>query len=189
MENEKGHIIVKITIIRHEKVDMTWKKKYNSAAYDSACQKYDACPVIPASKAVLEEVCNKPVYISELSRTYETGCRLFGEIQFIRTPLLNEVTIRAFTDTKNRYPLWLWNFMGRCQWLLQNKRQAEGKADTVIRAREMIGLLEEKKEDCYIITHGFYMRTLIRQMKKQGYQIKGSTVRISNLDRIYAVKQ
>lgn len=37
---------MKITIIRHGKVDMTWDKKYNSAAYDSACAQYDQSPIL-----------------------------------------------------------------------------------------------------------------------------------------------
>lgn len=45
------------------------------------------------------------------------------------------------------------------------------------------------REDCYLITHGFYLRTLIRELKKQGYRIrKSSPLGISNLDRIIAVR-
>lgn len=167
---------------------MIWNRKYNSITYDLACNKYDRCSIISRTKEVFEVDHTKTVYISELSRTYETACKLFGNKNFIKTGLLNEVPIKSFTDTKNMYPLWLWNLVGRFQWFLQNKRQPEGKKDTIIRAREMIGFLEENKEDCYMITHGFYMRTLVKELKKQGYKIKGNIFGIANLDRIFAIK-
>lgn len=178
-----------ITIVRHEKVDMSWDKKYNSATYDLACSKYDECPIISGAKENFETDNTKTVYISELSRTYETACKLFENRNFIKTPLLNEVPLRSFKDTENNYPLWLWDFMGRLQWLIQNKRQAEGKKETVARAKEMITLLEENKKDCYAITHGFFMRVFIRELKRQGYRIeKSSKLSIANMEKIIAVK-
>ena len=32
---------MRIIVIRHEKVDMSWDRKYNSSAYDVACERYD----------------------------------------------------------------------------------------------------------------------------------------------------
>lgn len=179
---------MEITIIRHEKVDMLWDRKYNSATYDLACDKYNRCPIIFSSKEYFKADNSKTVYISELSRTYETACRIFQKTDFHKTAFLNEVPLKSFRDTDKMYPLWLWNFAGRLQWLLQSGRQVENKKDTVIRARKMIKLLEKYQQDCYLITHGFYMRTLIRELKKQGYKIRKRNIfGISNLDMIVAV--
>lgn len=174
-------------MIRHGKVDMSWDKKYNSAAYDLACDKYDECPIASKEYSKIDDT--KTVYISELSRTYETACRLFNKNDFIKTSLLNEVPLKSFKDTTIMYPLWVWNFVGRFQWFLQSGRQAESKNETVIRAKKMIELLEKHQEDCYLITHGFYMKVLIKELKKQGYKIKNNHFfGISNLDMIVAVK-
>ena len=87
------------------------------------------------------------------------------------------------------YPLWLWNFVGRLQWFLQSARQEESKKETIIRAKRMIELLEERQEDCYLITHGFYMRVFIKQLRRQGYKISNNRIwGISNLGMIVAVK-
>ena len=169
---------------------MSWDKKYNSATYDLACKKYDECPIVLPSKEYPKIDNTKMVYISKLSRTYETACRLFKKRNFFKTALLNEVPLKSFKDTNRMYPLWLWNFMGRFQWFLYNDRQAESKTETIMRAKRMIKLLEDHQEDCYLITHGFYMRIFIRELKKQGYKIKNPHfLRISYLDMIVAIKR
>lgn len=178
-----------IILIRHEKVDMTWDKKYNSATYDLACGKYDKCPVIADRCRHFKPHAVKTIYISELLKTYETAHKLFGDRHFEKTSFINEVPLRSFKDTEKMYPLWLWNFMGRLQWFMQNKRQAESRKETMTRADKMIDLLEQRGEDCYIVTHGFYMRTLLTKLKKRKYRIKRNRVfGISNLDEIIAIK-
>ncbi len=199
---------MQIIIIRHAKVDMSWDKEYNSATYDLACDRYNECPIISVSNessampiwafGECREGSNieyskiddtKTVYISELSRTYETACRLFKNTDFVRTALLNEVPLKSFKDTNKNYPLWFWNFAGRLQWFLQSKRQMESKEETVIRAKEMMKLLEERWEDCYLVTHGFFMRVFMKELKKQGYKIqKNKFFGISNLDMVVAMK-
>lgn len=180
---------MKIIIIRHEKVDMVWPKRCDAALYDSATRDYDICPVIPDKREPVPAIGTAAVYISALPRTYETACKLFGERAFIKTPLLNEVPMRSFRDTKTVYPLWVWNMMGRIQWFLLKERQPETKADTVFRAREMVRLLEEKGEDCYIVSHGFFMRILLWELKKHGFQVKRPRrFAIGNLDQVIAVK-
>lgn len=176
-------------MIRHEKVDMAWEKKYNSITYDLACNKYDECPLILQNKEYSKIDDANTVYISELSRTYETACRLFNERDFFETALLNEVPLKSFKDTNKMYPLWMWSVLGRVQWFLGSDRQAESKKETIVRAKKMIQLLEEHQEDCYLVTHGFYMRVLIKELKKQEYKIKNNHIfGISNLDMIIAVK-
>lgn len=181
---------MQITMIRHEKVDMQWSKKYNSVTYDLACDKYDRCPIIFSQGEYFETDETKSVYISELSRTYETACRIFKKTEFCKTAFLNEVPLKSFKDTDKMYPLWLWNLAGRVQWLLRSERQVETKKDTILRAEKMINLLEEHQQDCYLVTHGFYMRTLIRELKKRGYKVKKrNLLRISNLDMVVAAKR
>ena len=180
---------MRIIIVRHEKVNMTWKKRYNSATYDLACAKYDGAPIILSGQKYPETDNAKTVYISELPRTYETACRLFKKDNFLKTALLNEVPLRSFKDTPKSYPLWLWNFAGRLQWFLKSNRQKETRKDTVLRAKNMIKMLEEKREDCYLITHGFYMHVFIKELKRSGYLVKNGLGIISNLDMIVAEKQ
>ena len=110
----------------------------------------------------------------------------------MKTTLLNEVPLRSFKDTEQSYLLRVWNFIGRFQWFMGKSRQPESRENTRLRARKMIRLLEKRQEDCYLVTHGFYMRVLIRELRRCGYRLRREkTFRrfgISNLDRIVAVK-
>ena len=192
IKGEIGGSVVRIIVIRHEKVDMTWDRKYNSAAYDLACEQYDRCPIAFPDKKYAKIAGAGKIYVSGLSRTYETACRLFEETDFVETALLNEVPLRSFKDTKRSYPLWVWNFIGRFQWFLGRSRQSESREKTRIRVREMIRSLETRQEDCYLVTHGFYMRVLISELRRCGYRIRREKIfrsfGISNLDRVVAVK-
>ncbi|MBD5476758.1 MAG: histidine phosphatase family protein [Lachnospiraceae bacterium] len=183
---------MRIIVVRHEKVDMTWDRKYNSVAYDLACEHYDRCPIAFPDKKYAKITGAKKVYVSGLSRTYETACRLFDGTDFVKTTMLNEVPLRSFKDTERSYPVWVWNFIGRFQWFLGKSRQPESREQTRIRVREMIRLLEKRQEDCYLVTHGFYMRVLISELRRCGYRIRREKIirsfGISNLDRVVAVK-
>lgn len=180
---------MKIVIIRHAKVNMKWEKKYDSKQYDLACKKYDESEIVPISEIMSIKDSADMVYISDLPRSYETACQLFGRRDFCRTSLVNEVPSRSFKDTDKKYPLWIWKSVSRIQWFFNSKRQPETREETIIRARKTIELVENNNEDCFIITHGFYMRTLVKELRSKGYKIERKRkVGIANLDRIIARK-
>lgn len=181
---------MRIEIIRHQKVNMEWASKYNASSYDLACQTYDQSPII-TQDTKLQIPSNYPtkIYISELSRTYETAYQLFGERDFIKTNLLNEVPLRSFHDFHHLLPVTLWNVMGRLQWFIGSQRQSESKRQTIKRAQKLLELLESAHEDCCLVTHGFFMHTLLKVLKKQGYHIDTNhTFGFSNLERLIAYK-
>lgn len=179
---------MKIVLIRHEKVDMKWEKRYDSRSFDKACRSYDEAPVF-AGKCERMYTNRADIYVSSLSRTKETAEKLFGEKKIIATKLLDEVPMTSFTDTKREYPAGLWSFMARIQWYFQKKRQPEIRRDTIRRSKELIAYLEEKHRDCYCVTHGFFMITLIKEMKKQGYRAeKSKGFGFSNLEQIVMTK-
>lgn len=179
---------MKVTIIRHEKVNMEWAAKYDSASFQADCDRYDRSHVITTPVDQLE-VHNAQIYISELVRTYETAFKLFGDRPYIRTDLLNEVPMRPYKDTSRQIRRQIWNLFGRLQWYQQNRRQPEVREDSIVRANKLMNKLEDKGENCYLVTHGFYMRTIISVLKKRGYRItKANKLGIGNLDQIIAVK-
>lgn len=181
---------MRIVMIRHAKVNMKWEQSYDSRSFDRACLEYDKKKIVFEGKDNIQIGNYEKIYISDLSRTYETACKLFGERNFVKMSLINEVPLKSFKDTIHKYPLWLWNFLGRIQWFLGNKRKSEGIADTEARAQLFIDILEKENVDCCVVTHGFFMRVLIRELKKRGYRIKQSKgFKISNLDEVTAEKE
>lgn len=179
---------MKITIIRHGKVNMQWRKWSTSRQFDDDCSKYDSSPICPISEKEEFDSISSEIYISVLKRSRETAEKLFGRKEFMETELLNEVPLKSFCDCNIMLPLWIWKIVGRMQWLLQSKRQREVKLDTQKRADELIEKLIRKNSDCVLISHGFFMRTLIQELKQYGFKVDSKKVGFANLEKVIAVR-
>lgn len=178
---------MKITLIRHGKVNMRWKKWYTSKQFDEDCANYDDASIVPVD--VKADSSTATVYISTLKRSRETAEQLFGKKAFVETKLLNEVPLKSFCDCGIWLPLWIWNVGGRLQWLWQSKRQVEGQVATQKRAKKLIKKLLEENQDCVLISHGFFMRTLLKELKKQGFTVAKNKMGFANLEKIIAIKE
>lgn len=157
-----------ITIIRHGKVNHTWKKKCTSLEFDEECRLYDIAPIEHITGS--QDYSASKVYISTLDRSFQTAKTLFGDMSFFRTELINEVPLKSAFDTGLKVPLWLWNVAGRLQWLCNSKRQPETRHQTRKRAELFVQELIKHDEDCVLVTHGFYMHTLIAVLKQHGFR-------------------
>ena len=79
--------------------------------------------------------------------------------------------------------------MGRLQWYINSDKQVESRRTTQKRAIATIIFLEQNTEKAYCITHGFYMITFLKELKKRGYKAekrKGSSFK--NLEMIRMTK-
>ena len=177
---------MKLTIIRHCKVDHTWKEKCTSKEFDEECALYDKAPIVEMSGAERPDNAGaaEKIYISALPRTYQTAEVLFGKRDFCKTELINEVPLRSAFDAKKAYPLWFWNIAGRLQWMFNCKRQPETKRKTCERAEKFAKELAECKGDCIIVTHGFFMHTLIKTLKKRGFAAGSTSLHYKNNEAV-----
>lgn len=104
-----------------------------------------------------------------------------------KSMIIGEVPLRSFMDTEKRLPLWMWNILGRVQWYIGSSRQLEKRNSTIQRANKVIDLCESQNKDCILVTHGFFMKTLIRVLKNRKYQLScNNQFAIKNLQLIYA---
>ena len=180
---------MKVVLIRHAPVDMKWNKRYNSSTFDEACQAYDQADIKRTETKILDSK-NRVIYVSNVKRTQQTAEMLFGEMPLTRTHLLNEVPVRSFCDTQKEYPMWIWHFMGRLQWWAGNERQTELRKDTENRARELIDLLRKQQKDCILVSHGWFLRTLLKEFRKAGFEAKRSgLILIEPLERILVTEK
>ena len=170
---------MKIVIIRHGTVDYKMRDWSNSKEVSHDYKMYDRAPIMP-SQYLVPQSDYKAYYVSSLPRTLETAKAIFGERDYIVSELLDEVPISASIATKLRLPLAFWNITGRIQWLFNSKRQKESRKETIIRAERFVDELIAKNEDCAIVTHGFFVITLLNTMKKRGFLIRGKTSRFEN---------
>ena len=180
---------MRITIIRHGKVNMKWPKKCSSSDFDMACAEYNRSELESINITPLCEETDK-IYVSMLSRSVHTAEILFSNKKYYEMPEIGEVPLKSFMVTEKRLPLWMWNILGRVQWYIGSSRQLEKRNSTIQRANKVIDLCESQNEDCILVTHGFFMKTLIRVLKNRGYQLIGNNqLTIKNLQLIYAEKQ
>lgn len=176
---------MKVIIIRHGPVAYAWERKYSSSEFDKACTQYDKTPIMRMSYDI-PVLNSKQVYVSTLPRSRDTAIEIFGNKDFICTELANEVPLGSSFNCKMRLPLWFWNITGRVQWLLNANRQAESRKETKSRVRKFIELLNDDGCDGVVVTHGFYMHTLVKEMQKSGYKISKSKKNYRNGDYVVA---
>ena len=173
-----------VAVVRHAKVDMKKTRParlpkmrasffehlfQTSEQYNEELAMYDAAPVLPVT-VNLPEADFKRIYVSRLPRTAATARQVVGNRKLTATALINEVPEVSGFDTLMRLPHFLHAGVGRIQWLLCARRQPETRTETQLRAERFVKLLIRRNEDCVVFTHGFFMTTLLREMKKQGFR-------------------
>ncbi len=178
---------MKVIIIRHGTVDFEWERTYSSGEFDRACDRYDKAPIIRMSYDI-PFINAQQIYVSALPRTQDTAKEIFGNKDFICTELINEVPLGSSFNCKIKLPLCFWNITGRLQWFLNIKRQVESRKETRSRGRKFVELLNAAGCDSVVVTHGFYMHTLVKEMQKAGFRITKSMRNYKNGDYVVAEK-
>ena len=167
---------------------MKWPKKCSSTDFDMACAEYDRSDLECINTIPFNKHAGR-IYVSKLPRSINTAKILFPNDEYHEMPELGEVPLKSFIDTKKRLPLWIWNVLGRMQWYIGSVRQLEKRTDTIQRANRVIDLCESENRDCILVTHGFFMNTMIKVLKYRGYLLVGNNqLDIKNLQIIWAEK-
>ena len=181
---------MKITIIRHARVDYHFPYGFKPEGQIAAAHHYDWAPVIKAGAYSIKTA--SPVYISKLRRSRDTATLIFGEREFTESELFNEVPLLPFTRMKIWLPGFVWDIGGRLSWNFSGGEQPELKRETRKRADKAIDLLETAEiagtKECYLVSHAFFMHTLFRQLRKRGYSGNSSRLRIDNLQQFVFTK-
>ncbi|MDD3959636.1 MAG: histidine phosphatase family protein [Clostridiaceae bacterium] len=171
---------MRITIIRHARVDFVFPGSFGPQGQIEASRGYNESPIDPSGIKRVET--DDAIFISALRRSRETAHAMFGERAMIRSELFNEVPLGPFTRVNVRLPALVWDVFGRIAWFFRNGSQPERRMQTRERADRAIDLIEEVGRDCYVITHAFFMRTLFRQLRKRGYTTASRMGMIKNLE-------
>ena len=170
---------MKVVVIRHGTVDYTWSRWCTSEEFDKECIAYDKAPIKHAVYN-LPSIGSDNVFISSLPRSRDTAIDIFDNDKLRQTEWVDEVPLKSSFDTKIKLPLWFWNLSGRMQWFINSSRQIEGRFSTQARARKMADLLCREGADGVIVTHGFFMHTLLHEMKRTGFMISNSHTSYQN---------
>ena len=178
---------MRVVIIRHAEVDFCWSRRCTSEKFDLECRKYDLSPIKNVTYDILQAAYQK-IYVSKLSRSQDTAKVLFPNGEYFESGLINEVPLKSSINSKISMPLWFWNLSGRLQWLINCRRQAEGRRQTRKRAKRFVELIKNDDMDVAVVTHGFYMHTLLKEMRKAGFRMMGSSLKFKNGEYVVAEK-
>lgn len=176
---------MKVVLIRHFKVDHQWKTKGHFRDFFDDIDKYDSQAIINTRELDFPV---RQVYISTLSRAAETAKFLKGEKNIIITSLINEVDLRGTSRIWFRMSGLMWYMIAFIKWRMNSGHQNETYRDTVSRAREFLKMIEEKNEDCIVVSHGMFLTELINLMLKQGYCGGKKDYRLRNGEVVEMVK-
>ena len=176
---------MRVVIIRHAEVDFCWSRRCTSARFDSECRAYDHSPIRNVTYSI-PQIEYRRIYVSELPRSRDTAKLLFPDGKYYESGLINEVPLRSSYDTKMNMPQWFWNLTGRLQWYINCPRQAEGRRKTRERAKKFTEMIGKEDMDIAVVTHGFYMHTLLREMKEAGFRMVNSSVKFKNGEYVIA---
>jgi broad specificity phosphatase PhoE len=158
-----------VTLLRHYKVDYTWKRRYTPDAFRTALKEYDDANVIDQHK---ELAGFQKVIISNLKRTLQTLKFIGKGDNYQQTSLLDEVPMAPFTDKDRHFSLILLNVVGRMQWVFNSGRQPEKREKSTQRARTFIDEYLKENRSYLIIGHGLFLRVLSYEMLKRGFRGK-----------------
>jgi len=156
-----------ITLLRHFRVkDSCEKKLFSSIEIDAWVDLYDTYDLDYHDISLSY---HDRVYTSALSRAKRTAEYL--GLEYEENALLNEVSAKAFIDTKWRFPKMLWLMVGRIYWSMGIVKRSESKKETLERARDVVDIMiGSKEETIMIVSHGFFMLVLSKELRLRGFE-------------------
>lgn len=163
---------MKIGLIRHFKVDYKNKKFMTSKEFKEWEENYNKSDVIKKDVELMGIKWNK-CYSSTLVRAMVTAKHVYKK-DITESDLIRETIIDPIFESNIKFPYWFWAISGRIAWYFNHKSQEENRFITKDKAKQFVDLLQEtaekeSTENILIITHGFFMYSLQKELKKRGF--------------------
>lgn len=163
---------MKIGIIRHFKVNYKKKIFMTSKEFKEWEDNYNKSDVIKKDVELMGIRWDK-CYSSTLIRAIITAQNVYKD-DIVNNDLIRETIIDPIFKSNLKIPYWFWAVSGRIAWYFNHKSQEENKSITKDKARQFVDLLqyqatEEGTQNILIVTHGFFMYSLQKELKKRGF--------------------
>ena len=163
---------MKIGLIRHFKVNYHKKLFMTSRQFKEWEENYNTSEVIKNDVELMGIKWDK-CYSSTLIRAITTAEYVYKD-EIVQNDLIRETIIDPIFKTNWKLPYWFWAIGGRLAWYFNHKSQEETKIITRDKAKKFVDILfdetkSDDKENILIVTHGFFMYSLQRELKKRGF--------------------
>ncbi|VEF46832.1 phosphoglycerate mutase family protein [Bacillus freudenreichii] len=160
---------MRIGLVRHFRVNHEKPSFYmTSKQFEDWVRHYDESEIFHMDKKEAEidwDIC----FSSDLPRAVHTAEKI-ASCSIEENPLLREIPLAPFIKTKRKLPLSIWNLAGRLAWHFSHPSHPESRKDTIKRANEFIAsLAEEEQKNILVVSHGFFLYVLAKELEKQGY--------------------
>ena len=154
---------------------------YNSSEFDAAVQRE-----LESETDFLQErkidPAGRTVLIGEGLLARDTAQKLLQPCQLTVEPLLNEISLRSFTDTVKKYPFETWLRKAAAQRKKGDTRQRESRTAVIERAENLIRKIEGEKT--VLITYPLFLAELLDRLRIHGYVVQRSGIlKIQPLER------
>jgi len=163
---------MKIGLIRHFKVNCPRSFLMTSKEFKEWETSYNESRIIK-NKVELYDIKWDKCYASTLNRAIVTAEDIFkGEITKI--PIIRETIIDPIFNSNIKLPYWFWATSARIAWFFNHSSQEENKKISKQKALEFLDIVEKKakeesSQNILIVTHGFFMISLQKELKKRGF--------------------
>jgi len=108
-------------------------------------------------------------FSSDLPRAKITAASLVSEIPIHTSSLFREVPYCSY-KIPFILPKGTWLLVNRLQWIMGGKTP-ERKKETLLRGKKAVEtLLKRSEHNILVITHGFFMHALVKELKLHGYE-------------------
>ncbi|MEO7423559.1 MAG: histidine phosphatase family protein [Fibrobacteria bacterium] len=166
---------MKLGIVRHFQIPHDRMQMLDGAGFDAWAEWYDTTDVHAKAVPAAGEEWNHCL-CSDLPRAMFTAKTIFkGPIEV--TPSLREVPFTSFLPRRMKFPLLMWQATSRVGWWLDHASQRETRSQTKRRISAFVaGLLADHAgKNVLIVTHGFLMQWLEKELTAAGFKGKVPT--------------
>ena len=164
---------MKILLIRHLKVIAKRPVFLTATQFDEDRILYDQAEIEATQFKIKAE--DYPVcYVSPVKRAVETA-KMIYEGKYIVSEDLIEVRNAGVFLKLTSLPAFFRSIVGRIAWYFNYIQMPETRLQSESRAKKFISeMLAIEKENTLVVTHGFFMHCLKRELRKNGFRGKVS---------------
>ena len=143
--------------------------EYSSKDFETAWELQQEGGICPSPQERKINPSGRTVYLAEGGLASATAEQMLEACSPMTEPLLNEVSVRPFCDTKKRYAPKVWLRKAARQRKQADLHQPESQKQLEERADKLILKLAKDGNDCILITGPLFLEVLLDRFRIQNY--------------------
>lgn len=160
---------MKILLIRHLKVIAKTPFFLTATQFDAGRVIYDNAD-IEATDFKISTVDFPLCFVSPKKRALETAKLIYAGKYLVRDELVEVLNAGVFVKMTS-LPAVMRSIIGRIAWYFNNSDMPETRMQSTARAEKFISeLLSKTDQNAIVISHGFFMHLLQKQLRKNGFK-------------------